>query len=318
MTFISTPLLGTQVSPRTGLPTGATFHRVIASITMSGLGSSVTFEDALPADQGTVQFDIAPSARAYAARHQFSFVTGTDAAPSMRAEVRYYDEYFYAGAPNRVELASQNQTFADLQLGGYTDFERRSGRYTTADQDTLRPATSPAFAVEEQPYVTVYSRASTASTISGRNVNSAIKVGKCSLWVLPATGEAYHLQFVNTRGLVEGITAFCRPQEKFKGESTTIVRSVRETMTQFSRRLTIPGPSTPELLMSSGYVDKAWARWWTYEFGRARRHWILISGTWVPCSVSISDGAVVSDRSKAELLSVDFTVTPDLDGMLSL
>lgn len=129
-------------------------------------------------------------------------------------------------------------------------------------------------------------------------------------------GRFTAFQFINTRGLHESAFALSYSSESIKGGSQTHVRALRETLSLVSRGFNVNDPANAALSFSSGFVDLPMARWWAYEFGKAKRHWMLVGTTWVPCRVTVKDGASIINRTKTELLSVEFDVVPDVNGMI--
>jgi hypothetical protein len=69
--------------------------------------------------------------------------------------------------------------------------------------------------------------------------------------------------------------------------------------------------------MSSGYVTREWAEWWTMEFlgGRRKRWWMLYGGSYVPVIVKPAKNDIsIYDKSKQQMAHIDFTVTLALEG----
>ena len=128
--------------------------------------------------------------------------------------------------------------------------------------------------------------------------------------------------FVNRRGAVEtcsgqtleamNITA------KTKGYGRVERPSFKPKRSLMNLRQGGPRRSWP---MSSGFVDREWAEWWTMEFLTARQWWMLYKGpgqelaSFVPVVVEASkETVVIYDRTKQQMPHVDFTVTLALEG----
>ena len=122
--------------------------------------------------------------------------------------------------------------------------------------------------------------------------------------------------FVNRRGAVETCSGLTLEAMNINVESQQYSRTERPAFIP-SRSLTNirkggPRRSWP---MSSGYVDRDWAEWWTMEFLQARQWWMLYKGKYVPVTVEAAKKSVaIYDRSKQQPPHVDFTVTLALEG----
>ena len=129
--------------------------------------------------------------------------------------------------------------------------------------------------------------------------------------------------FINRRGAIETCSGM-----------TKEAMSINSTMTQYSRT---DGPTfrpTRSLMaigtdgrrswqMSSGYVTREWAEWWTQEFvnGKRKQWWMLWQGPgapsakYVPVTIKAAKSdTTIYDRTKQQLAHVDFTVTLALEG----
>jgi hypothetical protein len=75
--------------------------------------------------------------------------------------------------------------------------------------------------------------------------------------------------------------------------------------------------------MSSGFVSREWAEWWTQEFlaGKRKQWWMLWQGPgmsaprFVPVSIKPAKADTsIYDRAKQQMSSVEFVVTLALEG----
>ena len=315
--FIKNPINKTVTSSSLANVTNPTFHRVVATVTIGGKA----YKQSLPVNQHgqTVEFDLSSSLRAYA-----ESINDGDAAVAHRKEydaipfsVVFTDEYMSGGKATQTENSRWSDQVAIS--GGYTDMERLHG---AAEQDaesasyTMRPLTQ--MLLPEGFDYLCYRAEGEKRTASMR---SAIEPTMLKFYTtgnnyeVPDNGRWQAFQFINTRGLHETAFAQCYSSEQIKGGTQTHVRALRETFSQMSHRLGIPDPSYAALSFSSGFVDLPWAKWWAYEFCKSKHHWMLIDGIWLPCKGELKDGASVINRTKAELLSVEFDVVPDVDGI---
>lgn len=301
--FIQNPINYT-VSP-IAVPDKATFHRVIAEVSVGGM----TFpqSETVSPQSSSIVFDIASSLRAYADSINFSAVTSSMSYEPISYSVKFHDEYMFSGLIHKSP--DRNSSSGTALLGGFTDFERLSGSAPSAEQAslTLRPSSSPMLVPSGHPYLS-HGHSGTSRSAS---FSSGILSG---VYPVPDNYRWADFQFINTRGVHESAFAQCYSSESIKGGSQTHVRALRETFSSISRRLNVNDPSYASLSFSSGFVDLPWAKWWAYEFGKARQHWIKIGSVWVPCAVSVKDGASIINRAKTELLSVEFDVIPDVNG----
>lgn len=297
-----------------------TFHRVVATVAIGGK----TFKQSEPVNHGgdTVHFDLSSSLRAYA-----ESVKDTDAAVTSRKEyqsipfsVVFTDEYMSGGKATQTENSRWSDQVAIA--GGYTDMERLHGAKPAEAEKTsytLSPASSPRIIPLSGDYI-CYKRSDATRTARLRStITTPEELAQYTIgnnYAVTDNGRWTAFQFVNTRGLHETAFAQCYSSEQIKGGTQTHVRALRETFASISHRLGIPDPSYAALSFSSGFVDLPWAKWWAYEFCKSKHHWMLIDGIWLPCKVELKDGASVINRTKTELLSVEFDVVPDVDGMM--
>lgn len=313
--FINNPINHTVRSASLG---EVTFHRVIARISIGG----EEYVQSMPVSREgqDVYFDISSSLRAYveSIHDDHDAVTSYKSYDTYGFSVTFTDEYMKDG---KKENPMPNSTWSGQVAiaGGYTDMERLRGASATSAETasyTLRPA-SPMLVPSGHDYL-CYSRSGAARTARMRSSiagDQLIGYHSGSLYEVPDNGRWTAFQFINTRGLHETAFAQCYSSEQIKGGTQTHVRALRETFAQMSHRLGVPDPSYAALSFSSGFVDLPWAKWWAYEFCKSKHHWMLIDGIWVNCKVELKDGASIINRTKTELLSVEFDVVPDVDGI---
>lgn len=314
--FINNPINHTVRAASLG---AVTFHRVIAKISIGG----EEYVQSMPVSREgqDVYFDISSSIRAYveSIHEDQNAVAGDKQYNTYGFSVTFTDEYMKDG---KKEPPKDNSTWSGQVAisGGYTDMERLRGASATSAETasyTLRPA-SPMLVPSGHDYL-CYRRlgaeriACMRSTIPGNQMNT-YHTG--NLYEVPNNGRWTAFQFVNSRGLHETAFAQCYSSEQIKGGMQTHVRALRETFNSVTHRLAVPDPANAALSFSSGFVDLAWAKWWAYEFCKARKVWMLYDGLWLPCQVTIKDGASIINRAKVELLSVEFDVVPDVNGMI--
>lgn len=313
--FIKNPINYT-IQPIDKSADKVTFHRVIAEVSVGG----VTFTQSEPVSTETssVVFDIATSLRAYADSKSYSAVVGSETYSHLAYNVKFHDEYMQNGrihkSPDRAESSGIVIT------GAYSEMERLRGAAETSAETasfTMRPTSM--FLLPSGFDHLCYRRDGSERTATMRSAIEPNMLRYYDLgnsYTVPSDPRWTAFQFINTRGLHETAFAHCYLSEQIKGGTQTHVRALRETFPQMSHRLAVPDPSYAALSFSSGFVDLQWAKWWAYEFCKSKHHWMLKDGIWLPCKVELKDGASVINRTKTELLSVEFDVVPDVDGMI--
>lgn len=133
--------------------------------------------------------------------------------------------------------------------------------------------------------------------------------------VLRDTIDYQDFLFVNRRGAVETASALMKEALDISVEAKRYNRVERPTFKPSRSLLSIPSGGRRSWEMSSGYVSREWAEWWTEEFLHGQRHWMLLDKMYVPVIVEPAKKSVsIYDRSKQQLAHVDFTVTLALEG----
>ena len=121
--------------------------------------------------------------------------------------------------------------------------------------------------------------------------------------------------FVNRRGAVETCSGLTKEAMNIDVESKTYTRVERPAFIPSRSIMAIASGGRRSWPMSSGYVTREWAEWWTLEFLKGRRHWMLYQGRYVPVTIEPAKKSVsIYDRSKQQPPHVDFTVTLALEG----
>lgn len=128
--------------------------------------------------------------------------------------------------------------------------------------------------------------------------------------------QDYHdFLFVNRRGAVETASALTKESLNISAEVKTYNRVERPAFKPTRSMMGIATGGRRSWEMSSGYVDRAWAEWWVQEFLQSPRHWMLMDGQWIPVTVEPSKKSIeIYDRSKQQMVHIDFTVTMALLG----
>ncbi len=133
--------------------------------------------------------------------------------------------------------------------------------------------------------------------------------------VLRDTIDYQDFLFVNRRGAVETASAQMKEALNISAETKQYNHVERPAFKPSRSLLSIPSGGRRSWDMSSGYVNREWAEWWTLEFLLGQRHWMLLDGVYIPVIVEPAKKSVsIYDRSKQQLPHVDFTVTLALEG----
>lgn len=121
--------------------------------------------------------------------------------------------------------------------------------------------------------------------------------------------------FVNRRGAVETCSALTKEAMDISIDVDEYDLVERPTFKPSRSLFTIATGGRRSWEMSSGFVDRYWAAWWTQEFLMGQRHWMLLDGQFVPVTIAPSKKSVsIYDKTKQNMPHVDFTVTLALEG----
>lgn len=318
MNYIDNPIVIKATATR---PSGDyTFHRVVLRIEVSGLGSTIEYQQSRPVSTPgeSLVFNIAPTFRAYAAQYHYAPVGNgsTVTIPSLTANVYAHDEYMRDSV-----LVSTNEAAIGTNVAGdfgrYTDYELYSASHT--DTVTRKPSAGQLVMADThfvEASVSATSRRSVSHYVNVTDAGTYKTMGSVTSYIIPKTRNCVQFQFVNSRGLVESAHAFSLPVDKLRSGMSSFSRFVHPLTTITPRTVVSKSPSSYELSISSGYVSLEWARWWADEFCQSLHHWMLAGDVWIPVHVSINDSTTIIDRSKVGLCYIEFTVKPDANGGL--
>lgn len=134
--------------------------------------------------------------------------------------------------------------------------------------------------------------------------------------ILRDSQEYVDFLFVNRRGAVETCSALTKESMNINVDAQQYSRAERPRFIPSRPMMSIrnggPRRSWP---MSSGYVDRDWAEWWTMEFLQASQWWMHYKDRYVPVTIEAAKKNIgIYDRSKQQMPHVDFTVTLALEG----
>ena len=128
--------------------------------------------------------------------------------------------------------------------------------------------------------------------------------------------------FLNRRGAIETCSGQTLEAMGINVKVTQYSRTERPSFKPVRSLMAIGQDGRRSWQMSSGYVTREWAEWWTLEFlGGKRKQWWMrypvgdANGTYVPVIVEPAKQNIsIYDRSKQNMPHVDFTVTLALEG----
>lgn len=310
--FIGCPIV---VPVTAGSYTDATFHLVRIVITVSGSGNG-TFESSKPAANGeTVQFDLSSALQAMADKHEYSPTT-LSGYPVYGVKIDAYDDYMKDGVAHEGEGHSMT-SLSGFIMGTLTDRERQTGERPT--YWSRKPTTTPEICLTGNPHIQTGSFSGNQSARltpdgSQKVVKGLQTIDGYQVYGVDATADGFELRFINSLGVHENVFITCLRQSEvnFKNDFYTIAR--QETLTKFSRGVSVKQNDYETWKMSSGPVDRAWQQWWLHEPLMAKWAWLNVDSQWLPVHIVPEETTVGIDRAKGNLLEVQFTIRFDING----
>lgn len=309
-----------------------TFHRVKLLVTASLIykgtsgGPEETFELSTPVDEscdGQV-FDVSDALRTVARGFVHSFVTEETTYPYIAFTLSAYDEYMVNGIlQEKVNEVDYGGTLYAL-MGAFSGLERYVvGNTKPVTKFTRKPSKGEVCSVGD---LYVYPGGFSTDIILGSTVPNPIVLAKTlqtgesfngvSVYVDDNAENRIQFQFVNSLGVVESASAECLDSVVSEG---SLELNAVTGVPSFGNPVRLAGTRTERdktLKCSSGFVNMEWAQWWHDEFlgndefrrGLAQSHWIYLDGVWQPCICSLDDETTIYDRTKKNMLHIDFTV----------
>lgn len=129
--------------------------------------------------------------------------------------------------------------------------------------------------------------------------------------------------FLNRRGAIETCSGLTKEAMDIEVETKTYSRVERPSFKPSRSLMTIGTDGRRSWSMSSGYVTREWAEWWTLEFlgGKRKQWWMKYKGpgqataSYVPVIVTPAKQSIgIYDKTKQNMPHVDFTVSLALEG----
>ena len=129
--------------------------------------------------------------------------------------------------------------------------------------------------------------------------------------------------FINRRGAIETCSGLMKEAMDINVQMQEYSRTEGPSFQPTRTLMAIGNDGRRSWQMSSGYVTREWAEWWTQEFlaGQRKQWWMLWNGPglseprFVPVTIKPAKADTnIYDRSKQQMAHVDFTVTLALEG----
>ena len=343
------PLIGSPLVYRVtaAVLTGElSFHKVKIEVT-AGLGlasddfdnnkeNTVTLTFSSPVNSGeTIYVDISSALRAAADNYVYS-VNPPSSYPYIVFSLKAWDEYMQNGQETQKTTAITNSGGKAI-LGAFSDLERMQSGGNKLVQQLSRKPTAAMDAYREMVYVgedvvvpIPFSTGMSIGDISSGPTSKVVSVPAYSsenngYWstegrdfvILPDSfkpKDRYSFRFINSLGVMESyaVNSLVSQQMNLKADKYDI--SIQETFGKFSRGTYRKQSDYEKLKLSSSPLDKYWLSWFLHEFLMAEVAWIDIDGIWIPCHFVAEDTVTGIDRTKSDMISVEFTVELDING----
>lgn len=304
--FIGCPVVF-NVTPGS-VPEGATFHRVRVVVTVNGQA----FEFSTPVSGGgSIPIDISSALRAVADKYQYSAMEysypGIGNASGDKIEA--FDDYLKDGA-EKHSAGSTGTLSGPYYIGKLSDRERLTG--SRPSKYSHKPTSSPEI-VHIGKTLLVAGAFNGSPSVSELPITSSTSP-TADYYPIAAPNDSYELRFINTLGVHESLHVICLRQTEvnIKNDFYTIAR--QETLTQFSRGISVKQNDYELWKMSSGPLDRAWQQYYLHEPLMAKWAWLKVGGGFLPVHIVPGDTTKGIDRSKGDALTVEFTIRFDING----
>lgn len=144
-------------------------------------------------------------------------------------------------------------------------------------------------------------------------IGTAAQAGKTAYIVTP-NSDMRHFLFINGFGLLESVTAVTRDALKYSIQSELYAVPQEIGFRGNTQVVNYATPPAATFSMSSGFVSREWAEWWINEFVVTRKAWMLLGGRYIPVAILPEETNEVYDRSKPDLMAVNFEVRYSFTG----
>lgn len=286
--------------------------------------------------QTSATFDISSALRAIWADYAFDTeVSAASAGSTANRSYRSYSlevltEYLDSQDGEFIQTSSGIFSGGRCAIGGFTEWERyiiptnadadvsyREHSNTRNGDASTKPTESPELVgrssitswvdVDNTGTTSVFYRADTTVGNDAQTAHAPL--------VLRDSIDYQDFLFVNRRGAVETCSGRTKESMDIEVQSQQYSRVEGPSFRPLRSLMAIASGGRRSWQMSSGYVTREWAEWWTLEFLKGRRHWMLYQGRYVPVTIKAAKNSVsIYDKSKQQMPHVDFTVTLALEG----
>lgn len=297
----------------------------------TGGQSSISFDIQSALRAIWTDYDFTPEVAAAQAAVVATSVAGQSVERSYREyALQLYTEYLDSGDNEFVISDSQTFPGGQCMIGGLTEWERANiGNKENADaahwehsnprngDASTKPRTYPERVGKSSitSWVDVNNNGTTSVFYPPAAPASADSHSAHAPIVLRDTLDYQDFIFVNRRGAVETCSAQMLEALDIEIETTQYGRIERPSFQPSRSIMTVSSGGRRSWAMSSGYQTREWAEWWTLEFLKAKRVWMLYKGIYVPVTVEpAKKNTNIYDRTNNNMPHVDFTVTLALEG----
>lgn len=286
--------------------------------------------------QPSASFDISSALRAIWSDYDFSTevsaaaIGGTASRGYRSYSLEVLTEYLDSQDGEFTQTSSGIFSGGRCAIGGFTEWERyiipanadadvsyREHSNTRNGDASTKPTESPELVGRSSitSWVDV-ENTGTTSVFYPANVNVGNDAQRAHApLVLRDSIDYQDFLFVNRRGAVETCSGRTKESMDIEVQSQQYSRVDGPSFRPKRSLMAIASGGRRSWQMSSGYVTREWAEWWTLEFLKGRRHWMLYQGRYVPVVIKASKNSVsIYDKSKQQMPHVDFTVTLALEG----
>lgn len=318
----------------------ATFHQVKLKVVSALSTASVYTESILASPCGNseaVTFDISSALRAAVANYEHLHLSADTTYPYIKYFLSAWDDYMIEGVMysdmNKVDYNSGAALYA--LFGHATDAERYYAGATLAVSAFSRKPTDGEVCALGDLYIVPQTSTSPITVTSTITTGPSVKVSTLDtagsqtvngrkVYVDGNAQNRIQFQFVNGYGCIESASA--ETMESVENSGETSVENITAPAS-FNRLncLSVSKQSRQTVIKcSTGYVNREWANWWINEFmggdsfrnGGHNQCWVMYSGKWWPCIIIPDDGLSVVNRTKGDLIQLEFEARIAIGGAI--
>lgn len=296
-------------------PANATFHRVRLKVTIG----SVDYEFSTPVTaNATVLFDIASAFISAYDGYSYTSEIPVGGYPTYTATVYVAEDYMVDGVLHEGTY-SQNTVTVKACPGLLTDLERLTG--TRPSYYGRKPTSSPEVCFTGSKHlipgalvtgITPTDPACTEITVpAGASVPSGSPLG---IYGITAPADGYEIRFINSLGVHENVFVTCLRTAEVDIHTDKYAIAQQETVGNFSRTIARKSNDRERWKMTSGPLNEQWQQWYLHEFLMADHVWIKVGSNYLPVHILPEETVKGIDRTKPDMLTVDFTIEFDING----